>query len=265
MNLCRIGGRLNNFHTHTKRCLHAEGTDREYVGKAIEKGFKTFGFSDHSPWPYKNFVSKVRMKVSEFDGYVTSIRALQEEFKDKIEIKLGLECEYFKEHLSWLIDLKESAGLDYLIFGNHYIGDEEHGLYTAHVTSKKDLYQYLDDVEAGIGEKIFSYVCHPDIIFANYSEFDSDCVIVSKRICELSKSYDIPLEYNLLGKIKRSSGIFSGLGYPYEGFWDIVREEGCKVILGLDAHSIEQVDDVVMKRDIKRMKSEGFNLVDTIF
>ena len=29
----------SNFHTHTTRCKHATGTEREYVEKAIEAGF----------------------------------------------------------------------------------------------------------------------------------------------------------------------------------------------------------------------------------
>lgn len=41
---------LANFHTHTFRCHHAVGQDREYVEKAIEQGIKTLGFSDHSPY-----------------------------------------------------------------------------------------------------------------------------------------------------------------------------------------------------------------------
>ena len=36
-----------NYHTHTVRCGHAEGTDREYAEKAVERGLTHLGFSDH--------------------------------------------------------------------------------------------------------------------------------------------------------------------------------------------------------------------------
>ena len=39
-----------NFHTHTARCRHARGTDREYVESAIRAGISVLGFSDHSPY-----------------------------------------------------------------------------------------------------------------------------------------------------------------------------------------------------------------------
>ena len=41
-----------NYHTHTARCMHAEGADRDYVESALAGGFTTLGFSDHTPWRY---------------------------------------------------------------------------------------------------------------------------------------------------------------------------------------------------------------------
>ena len=34
---------LHNYHTHTKRCHHAVGEDREYIESAIQSGLKTLG------------------------------------------------------------------------------------------------------------------------------------------------------------------------------------------------------------------------------
>ena len=33
-----------NYHTHTKRCQHAVGEDREYVEAAIAAGIQVLGF-----------------------------------------------------------------------------------------------------------------------------------------------------------------------------------------------------------------------------
>ena len=43
---------LTNYHTHTTRCGHAEGTEEEYILTALRCGFKVLGFSDHTPWAY---------------------------------------------------------------------------------------------------------------------------------------------------------------------------------------------------------------------
>ena len=40
----------HNYHTHTTRCHHAEGSDEDYIIEAIKAGYKTLGFSDHAPW-----------------------------------------------------------------------------------------------------------------------------------------------------------------------------------------------------------------------
>ena len=71
-----------NYHTHTARCGHAEGTDEEYVLAAIERGFDELGFSDHVPWPYKNgYVHPtVRMHISQMPEYLASVRALAEKY-----------------------------------------------------------------------------------------------------------------------------------------------------------------------------------------
>ena len=53
-----------NLHTHTKRCNHAQGEDREYVEAAIKAGIKTLGFSDHCPqfFPGTDYYSNFRMR-----------------------------------------------------------------------------------------------------------------------------------------------------------------------------------------------------------
>ena len=68
---------IANYHTHTFRCNHASGTDREYVERAIETGMKTLGFSDHAPYlfPFKDYYSFYRMKVEEIQEYADSVRA----------------------------------------------------------------------------------------------------------------------------------------------------------------------------------------------
>lgn len=85
-----------NLHTHTYRCHHACGKDKEYVIKAIQNGYSTIGFSDHAPYLFPNgYVSSFRMLPNEAEGYAKSINSLKEKYKGKIDIKLGFELEYY--------------------------------------------------------------------------------------------------------------------------------------------------------------------------
>lgn len=42
------------------------------------------------------------MTPEELPDYVESLRSLQEKYKDRISLKIGLECEYFPDYLHWL-------------------------------------------------------------------------------------------------------------------------------------------------------------------
>jgi hypothetical protein len=66
-----------NLHTHTTRCHHAVGEDREYVEAAIKAGLKTLGFADHCPqfFPVDDYYSHFRMFPEQAQEYAESIRA----------------------------------------------------------------------------------------------------------------------------------------------------------------------------------------------
>lgn len=69
---------IANYHTHTWRCRHADGTEREYVERAIEGGLKILGFSDHSPYPFPDgYDSGMRMWLDQVEGYVDTVLALK--------------------------------------------------------------------------------------------------------------------------------------------------------------------------------------------
>ena len=67
-----------NFHTHTPRCGHATGEEREYVENAIKAGFEVLGFADHAPYLLDSkMVSRIRMPMEAFEGYVRTIEDLK--------------------------------------------------------------------------------------------------------------------------------------------------------------------------------------------
>lgn len=94
-----------NFHTHTWRCNHANGSDEEYVLEAIENDFEILGFADHCCWKYDSgFVPWIRMKEQEFPHYKSSIMNLKKKYAKDINIRLGMEAEYFPDKMDWMLD-----------------------------------------------------------------------------------------------------------------------------------------------------------------
>ncbi|MBQ8109519.1 MAG: histidinol-phosphatase [Clostridia bacterium] len=244
--------RLVNYHTHTWRCLHAQGTEAAYVRRAIDLGFEVLGFADHTPWPYEDdFVSGMRMRLNELQGYLDTVAALRQRYAEKLLIPVGLECEAFPAYMGWLADIKAER-LDYLILGNHYdmtdegdhsAFDDAGGFYFGRCTRPEHVLRYAKRTIAGMETGLFDYVAHPDLFCHTYGVFDAECAAASRDICAAARALDIPLEYNLLGIQYHARGCEAGmLGYPCARFWEIAAEQGCRAIIGFDAHSPEQLD-----------------------
>lgn len=256
-----------NYHTHTKRCGHASGEDEEYVKAAIEAGYRELGFTDHCPWPYSESFYRpgVRMHMSELSEYLESIQELKEKYKDQIHIYAGLECEYFKEYFETLKEFRKKC--DYLLFGVHWRKSEETGeMSSSECIKPEELAMFAENTIEGMESGLFLYVNHPDHLFSSYPRFDDCCMELSRKITRKSKQLDIPLEYNLYGLRKRSKGQFSGLGYPCEDFWRVAAEEGCRVVIGCDAHDpemlivpeqVRQAEDFLLSLGIKADNSFG--------
>lgn len=228
-----------NFHTHTARCNHASGADREYVEKAVMGGMKVLGFADHSPYVFKDgYYSGYRMKAHELESYVKSVLDLKAEFKNDIDIHLGLEAEYYPEFFGAFLDLIRPYPIDYLICGQHFIDNEMNNApYTARKTADESvLTRYADQVVESMKTGRFSYIAHPDVIhFRENEKTENEAWTL---ICENAKKYNIPLEINLLG-------IRDHRHYPYGNFWKIAGETKAPVTIGADAHTPDDVCDNV--------------------
>ncbi len=224
-----------NYHTHTYRCNHASGTEREYVERAIERGLKILGFSDHTPYPFpKEYTSGMRMKVEELPGYVQTVEALKNEYKDDIEIHIGLEVEYYPKHFEQLLRLVEDYPIEYFLLAQHSTFNEyDGGAYCGMpTTSDAMLKQYVDQAIAGMETGRFVYLAHPDLI--NYQGDPDLYTQEMRRLCLAAKAHNLPLEINFLG-------LTEGRHYPNKKFWEIASSEEMDVIYGCDAHHVHQV------------------------
>ena len=108
---------LSNYHTHSSYC-DGKATLREMVDFAVAHGFKALGFTGHCPLPFENTYS-----ITDYDGYCREVRALKEEYKDRIAIHLGLEMDYVPGMLEDFTPLIEQGGLEYTIGSVHLVTD----------------------------------------------------------------------------------------------------------------------------------------------
>lgn len=104
-----------NFHTHVQRCRHAGGTEEAYVQAAISLGFTQLGFSDHAPFPDRDF--GMRMPFCELQEYLDTLNALTVKYQTDIILWKGLEIEYLPEYQNYYEELLTTWKFDYLLMG----------------------------------------------------------------------------------------------------------------------------------------------------
>lgn len=226
-----------NYHTHTARCGHASGQDEEYILRAIACGVREMGFSDHMPLSFADgHESYFRVPIAQAEDYTRSLTQLREKYRDRIAIHIGFEMEYYPSRFEEMVALARGYGAEYLICGQHYIGEEwPQGTYVAFENDDAaQLEEYTDCVVAAIRSGVFTYIAHPDLF---HYRSDADLYArQARRICEASLAHNVPLEVNLLGLRARRH-------YPYDPFWAVAGQVGCPVTFGFDAHTPQDAYD----------------------
>ena len=249
---------IANYHTHTWRCNHAEGREEDYVKAALKRKFEILGFSDHTPYKFPgNHSSGFRMEMNQLQDYCDVVHKLQKEYAGQIQIPLGVEMEYYPAYFEETRKVLVDAGIEYMLLGQHFVGNEINEHYSGRPTGDEDiLKRYCTQVAEAMQSGLFTYLAHPDLI-----NFQGDEKVYRQHmrlICREAKSCGYPLEVNMLG-------CWSGRNYPNPIFWEMAAEEGCDVILGCDAHAPEHLlREDTEKKLVKMIQHFELNLLEKV-
>ncbi len=225
-----------NYHTHTKRCGHASGSDEEYVLAAIEAGYMVLGFSDHAP--YRDYpLKRSHMDIEYFADYLASIASLKEKYKDRIQIRIGLESEYYPYCLEERKQLLDH--LDYMLLGQHYSHPAGIGVNYFKENTDEEILGYAKAVCEAADTGIYTYLCHPDVFMNHQSVFSPACEKAAHMIGEACEKNRLPVEVNIRGVMKGKKSFPDGEAYwyPNKNFWTILAQYDIKAVVGIDAHS----------------------------
>ena len=249
---------IANYHTHTWRCRHACGEDAAYVQSALDGGLQILGFSDHTPyWFDSDYYSRFRMFPDQLEDYVNSITGLQRRFAGQLQIHLGVEAEFYPKYFPELLSRLRDTPISYMILGQHYVGNEVHEWYSGQATADRDILgrycrQVCDAMETGL----FSCLAHPGLI--HYTGPDRDFYEAMTPVIRTAKACGVPLEFNFLG-------LREGRHYPDLRVWELAAEEDCPVVLGVDAHAPENLNDPDTCRAARKLLEPfGLNILSTI-
>ena len=143
-----------NLHIHTS-FSDGKDTPEEMVLRAIECGFDSIGFSEHSYLPYSKLPNQ--LTDDKFKQYKVEIKDLKGKYSDKIGIFCGLEYDFYSD--------VDTSGLDYLIGSVHFL--DCGGRIVSFDYGLRETIDYIDDNFGGDGlsfaKKYFETVsCLPE-------------------------------------------------------------------------------------------------------
>ena len=254
-----------NYHTHTQRCQHAQGSEEDYVLSAIASHVDILGFSDHAPFPDYDF--GLRMPYEELDSYLQAIDLLKEKYSTDIILLKALEIEYMPKYLSYYEKLLNQKKLDYLLLGEHIYMTDSGIMYN--ITSAPDTTQYVEYAKAVVAAMktgLFRAVAHPDLFMMNPYSWDRNCDTAVELIIENAMLTDTILEFNATGFRRGIKSYPDGdrYMYPHRLFWEQVAQTDIHVVIGSDCHNPKELWDKAMDESYSYLKNIGIEPIQTL-
>ncbi len=225
-------------HMHTPLCRHAVGEPEDYAARALKQGLQGIIFTCHSPMP-AGFWPQVRMSEAEFDTYVALIGRCREAFAGELEVRLGIESDYFPGHEGWIEKLHQRAEFHHCLGSVHWQGPE----YGAKFNSQDEpafRRAYWQNLAASAETGLFDTLAHPDLIKNyrsatwRYEEWQDDIAAALDRIARTG----VAMELNTSGLHK----MFPEMN-PGPAMLRLMRERGIPVVIGSDSHAARRVGE----------------------
>lgn len=234
----KTGALYYDSHMHTPLCKHAIGEPEEYCAQALKSGLKGIIFTCHCPMP-DGFWPTVRMSESEFDVYLALVQRAKDAYKNKLDVTLGLESEYFPGYEKYIETLHQRAPFDYCLGGVHwqakeYLAKHEQG------TIEGFRRIYFEHLAASAETGLFDCLAHPDLV-KNYHP-DSWCFAIIKNtvstVLDRIAKTGVAMELNTSGLNKSYSEM-----NPGNEMLRMMAERKIPIVVGSDAHKPVRVGE----------------------
>lgn len=229
---------LYESHCHTPLCKHAFGEPQEFAAVALARNFKGITFTCHCPLPDENS-AHIRMAPEQYADYLDLIAATRQAYAGRLDVRTGIESDYFPGVEPWLEELHARAPLSHVLGSVHYqLADYRRNYYKGDVLAYQQVYYEHLATSAETG--LFDTLAHPDLI-KNESPSEWDFERLRENICralDRIAATGVAMELN-------TSGMFKSLPEMNPSFSQLVlmHERGIPVVIGADAHVPERVGD----------------------
>ncbi|GEP43936.1 histidinol-phosphatase [Brevifollis gellanilyticus] len=234
----KSGALYYDSHMHTPLCKHAWGEPEEYCAQGVKAGLKGIIFTCHCPMP-DGFWPTVRMSESEFDVYLGLVQRAKDAYKNKLDVCLGIESEYFPGYEKYIENLHQRAPFDYCLGGLHwqskeYLNKFEQG------TIEGFRRTYFEHLAVSAETGLYDCVAHPDLV-KNYHP-DSWCFAIIKNtvsnVLDRIAKTGVAMELNTSGLNKSYSEM-----NPGNEMLRMMAERKIPIVVGSDAHRAPRVGE----------------------
>lgn len=233
-----------DYHVHTFRCGHAGGATRDYVLAALERGLSEIAFTDHVPLyflPGDDPDPNLAMTRAELPGYVEEVLSLRSEFEGRIEVLLGLECDYaegFERELEAILRLHE---WDVLLGSVHWVaGDwiDAPGSQHRHETEGSSFLwtEYYRLLAKAAATGFFDVLTHFDLPKKFGNRMPGSCREAEVRAVEVAAASGVAVEVSSAGLRKSVAE-----EYPAPPLLSELVGRGVPIVFSSDSHGPAEV------------------------
>ncbi len=230
---------LYESHMHTPLCKHAIGLPGEYAAVAETRNLKGIIVTCHVPMP-DGFGSGHRMAWGQFEEYKAMVARAADEWRGRVDVRLGLESEYVPEYLGWIEKLHGEEEFHHVLGSVHYhIQEYLDAYFNGHwLEFQRTYFQHLAEAaETGL----YDTLSHPDLV----KNMQPDEWNLARIMPDIQRALDriakagTAMELNTSGRNKTIPEFNPGLEILRE-----MRVRNIPVVIGADAHQPKRTGDL---------------------
>lgn len=222
---------LYETHSHTPLCRHAEGEPEAYAEVAARRGLTGIVVTCHNPMP-DGWGAGVRMLETEFGQYLELVARAREAMRGRVDVRLGLECDYVPGMEGYLEKQIASAPLQYVLGSVHpHLSSYRKTYWKGNVRETQRL--YFEHLALAAKTGLFDTIAHPDLIKMALAEaWDYELLRPDVLTClDVIARTGMAMELNTSGLTKAPAEMNPGPRMLRD-----MRERGIPLVLGADAH-----------------------------
>ena len=262
---------LTNYHSHCSYC-DGKAPAEEFVKSAVQAGFTAYGISSHAPLA---FMPSWTLAQEEVPMYLREVEFLKKQYKEQIELYVGMEIDYLKDYQHPADDYFRQLPLDYRIGSVHLLRTDQGNV--VDIDTHEEPFKLLTEqyfqgnvrkVVEGYYEASFElverggfdFIGHVDKIARN-AEFCVPGITTSSWYQQLREDlFKQIAQKGIIIEINTKAYLNKGFFYPNQQHFAMIKRFNIPVVVNSDAHQPEKIN-AGRREALLALRENGFAVV----